>query len=503
MSRAVRSFRLTGAAVAAALVLAGCSLAPTYERPAAPISAQWPDAPAANAQDAQVPAAEIGWREFFRDARLQRVIEITLENNRDLRIALQRVEEARAQYGVQRGEQFPSIGLGAQGTRQHVPQNMRVGGPDSTSISSQYQAGLALTSFEIDLFGKLRNQSEAAFQTFLATEQAQKTAQINLVGQVAQAYLTLRAAESELELVRQTRKAREESFDLVRARYEGEVASELELNQAKSLLDSADATLAALDRTRSQARNALTVLMGQPEPGDLPDAAPFDRDQLLASVPAGLPSDLLIRRPDIMGAEHQLLAANASIGAARAAFFPTISLTGLLGSGSAPLSGLFEAGSGMWSFSPQIAMPLFAGGSIRSGVALAEARNNIAVAQYEQTIQQAFREVADALAGEATYGTQLDAQRSFTQAQLKTLELSNLRYENGVDSYLQVQTAQIDALDAQRSLIQTGLAALVNRIELYKALGGGWNEQTVQSDAQAGSAPADGGNAAAGQAASS
>jgi len=474
--------------------LAGCSLAPDYERPAAPVAAAWPDVPELRAGQegrapdtlgrqpaagmAGQPAAELGWREFFRDPRLQKLIELSLANNRDLREAIGRVQEARAQYGVQRGEQFPSIGVGAQGERQHLPRDLRPGGPDSTSISSTYQAGVGLTAFEIDLFGRLRNLSEAARQQYLATEQARRSVQINLIGQVAQAYLTLRAAEVQLDLTQKTLDSRRASYDLVRRRYDGGVASELELNQAKGLLDSASADLAQLARLQAQARNALVLLVGQPLPADLPAPAPFDRDQLVAGVPAGLPSDLLERRPDIVAAEHQLMGANASIGAARAAFFPTISLTGSAGTASSSLSGLFDAGSGMWVFSPQITMPLFAGGSIRAGVDLAEARNNIAVAQYERAIQQAFQEVSDALAGEATYGAQLDAQRALQASSARTLELSNLRYENGIDSFLQVQTAQVDFFSAQLALVQTGLDSLINRIELYKALGGGWNETT-------------------------
>ncbi|CRE22679.1 efflux system outer membrane component [Bordetella pertussis] len=427
------------------------------------------------------PADEIGWGEFFRDARLQKLIELALVNNRDLRVAVQRVEEARAQYGVQRGAQWPSIGAGIQGQRQHLPPDMRPLGPDSTSISSQYQAGLGLTTFEIDLFGRLRNLSEAAYQQYLSTEQAQRSVHITLVGAVAQSYFNLRAAEVQLELTQKTLASRQESYNLVKARFDGGVASELDLNQSKSLLDSASADLAALARARAGRQNALVVLVGLPGlPEDLPAPAVFGRDQLLASVPAGLPSDLLTRRPDILAAENQLKAANANIGAARAAFFPTISLTGLLGVASTSLDTLFKGGQGYWSFSPSITTPLFAGGSIREGLNLAKARDNIAVAQYEQSIQQAFREVSDTLAGEATYSAQLDAQRALQVAAGRTLELSNLRYNNGIDSYLQVQTAQVDFFNAQLALVQTGLAALINRVELYKALGGGWQESTTK-----------------------
>ncbi len=479
-----------------AVALAGCSLAPDYKRPDAPVVNNWPDQPkvqfsndsrastvgtqpaTAVEPETGTPAADLGWRVFFHDPRLQRLIELSLQNNRDMRVAVLRVEEARAQYGVQRGAQWPSIGAGIQGTRQHLPKNLRAGGPDSTSISSQYQAGIGLTTFEIDLFGRLRNLSEAAYQQYLSTEQAQRSVHITLVGSVAQSYFNVRAADVQLDLTKQTLASRQESFNLVKRRFDGGVASELDLNQSKSLLDTASADLAQLARLRAQAINALVLLIGSPLPDDLPAPAVFGRDQLLAQVPAGLPSDLLERRPDILAAENNLKSANANIGVARAAFFPTISLTALLGAASPALDGLFKGGQGYWSFSPSITAPLFAGGSIREGLNLAKARDNIAVAQYEQTIQQAFQEVSDALAGEATYSAQLDAQRALQDSSARTLELSNLRYTNGIDSYLQVQTAQVDFYNAQLGLVQTGLAALINRVELYKALGGGWEEQT-------------------------
>jgi len=406
-------------------------------------------------------------------------------NNRDLRVAVQRVEEARAQYGVQRGSQWPAIGVGVQGQRQHLPPDMRVGGPDSTSISSSYQAGIGLTTFEIDLFGRLRSLSDAAYQQYLSTEQAQRSVHITLIGSVAQSYFNLRAADVQLDLTRKTLASRQESYNLAKARFDGGVASELDLNQSKALLDQASADLASLARSRAQSLNALLVVVGVPAlPDDLPAPAEFGRDQILATVPAGLPSDMLERRPDILAAENQLRSANANIGAARAAFFPTISLTGLLGVASPDLDRLFRGGQGYWSFSPQLTMPLFSGGSIIEGLNLAKARQNISVAQYEQTIQQAFREVSDALAGEATYGAQLDAQRSLQVSSARTLELSNLRYSGGVDSFLQVQTAQVDYFNAQIALVQTGLAALINRVELYKALGGGWQENTVEPGQQ-------------------
>lgn len=493
---------LKKASLAAALVAAvgGCSLAPKYERPAAPVQADWPDQPkltyngydkvttsgtqpaAALAPATGVAAADIGWRDFFRDPRLQALVALSLQNNRDLRVAVQRVEEARAQWGVQRGALFPTIGAGIQGTRQHLPRDLRAGGPGSTSISSQYQAGLGLTTFEIDLFGRLRSLSEAAYQQYLSTEQARRSVQISLVGEVAQAYLNLRAADVQLELTRKTLDSRQASYDLVKHRFDGGVSSELDLNQAKSLLDAASANLAELARTQAQAINALVLLVGAPLPSDLPPAAPFDNTQVLAAIPAGLPSALLERRPDILSAESALRSANANIGAARAAFFPTISLTGLLGVASPSLDDLFKGGQGFWSFSPSITTPIFAGGAIRSNLALAKARDNISVAQYEKSIQQAFQEVSDALAGEATYGTQVQALRALETSSARSVDLSTMRYNGGVDSYLQVQNAQVTYYNAQLQLVQAGLGALLNRVALYKALGGGWEETTKKPE---------------------
>ncbi|ANN68156.1 efflux transporter outer membrane subunit [Bordetella bronchialis] len=496
MMRTPSIMRSTALATALAAALGGCTLAPKYERPAAPVQADWPDQPkltyggydkattagmqpaSALSPASDVAAADIGWRDFFHDPRLQALIALALQNNRDLRVAVQRVEEARAQWGVQRGQLFPSIGAGVQGTRQHLPRSLRPGGPDSTSISSQYQAGLGLTTFEIDVFGRLRSLSEAAYQQYLSTEQARRSVQISLVGEVAQAYLNLRAADVQLDLTRKTLESRQASYDLVKRRFDGGVASELDLNQAKSLLDAASANLAELARAQAQAVNALVLLTGAPLPPDLPAPAPFDNAQVLAAIPAGLPSALLERRPDILSAENNLRSANANIGAARAAFFPTISLTGLLGSASSSLDDLFKGGHGFWSFSPSITTPIFSGGAIRSNLALAEARNNIAVAQYEQAIQQAFQEVSDALAGVATYGTEVESLRALEASSARTVELSTMRYNGGIDSYLQVQNAQVTYYNAQLQLVQAGLGALLNRVQLYKALGGGWEETT-------------------------
>ena len=473
-----RVFRITALPTLTALVLAGCSLAPKYERPEAPVPSQYPSyGGAASTAHPVAATADLGWREFFRDPQLHVLIDVALRNNRDLRIAVERVQEARAQYGIQQSERFPTFGVGGVAQITRNPEGMRIGGPESDSVSRVYQAGIGITAFELDFFGRVRNLSEAAYQQFLATEEARRTVHISLVAQVAEAYFRLRAAEQQLDLARRTLAARQGSMDIVQRRFDAGVAGALDLNQARAQLDSVRADIAELTRLEAQAQNALLLLLGEQPPADLPRAAAFGKEQLLASLPVGLPSDLLTRRPDIIAAEHALLGANASIGAARAAFFPNISITGLLGFASGQLGGLFSSSNRYWTYSPQLTIPLFAGG-VSGNLDLAEARKNIAVAQYEQAIQVAFREVADTLAGEATFANQLEALRSLEESNAQTLEIAKLRYEEGIDSFLQVQTAEVGLYTAQRQFLQTGLNSLLNRVELYKALGGGWLEDT-------------------------
>jgi multidrug efflux system outer membrane protein len=466
--------------VALAIALAGCSLAPTYQRPQAPVPGQFPGMDTgAPGSEQMVAAADLGWQQVFTDARLTSLIKLALENNRDLRIAVQRVQEARAQYGIADSDRYPTLGIGGTGQITRNPENLRTN-QSGGSVTRLYQAGVGMTSFELDFFGRVRNLSEAAYQQYLATQQARRTVQINLVAQVAEAYFRLRTAQELERLSQSTLKAREDTLKLVQARYDGGIASALDLNQARTQLDSIRADLAAVKRSAAQAQNALQLILGTPVPGNLPEPGSFGKEQVVASIPVGLPSDLLERRPDIIGAEHALKAANANVGAARAAFFPNISITGLLGFASPQLGGLFGSGQNFWQFSPQIQMPIFSG-SVAGGLDLAKARSNIAVAEYEKAIQTAFREVADALAGEQTYSGQLDALRSQENSALETLRLAQLRYETGIDSFLQVQNAQVDLYATQRSFLQTGLDSLLNRVELYKALGGGWNENTVQN----------------------
>ncbi|MCJ0764628.1 efflux transporter outer membrane subunit [Variovorax terrae] len=456
-------------ALAAALLLAGCSMIPAYERPAAPVATTWP-APAATAPASQA-AADIDWRDFFSDARLRRLIELALQNNRDLRIAVLNIEQARAQYQIKRADQLPSVSAAVTETRQ----NPSATGPGLSSVAT---AGLSVTSYELDFFGRVRALSQSAQASFLTTEEARKTVQISLVASVANGYLNWLADNELLALTRETLTTREESLKLTKLRFDNGVASELDYAQARSLLEAAKATLAQAQRQRAQDENALVLLLGQPIPADLP-AGPelLSGVPLLADVPAGLPSDLLTRRPDIRQAEQQLLSANASIGAARAAFFPSITLTASVGRASTELSNLFSGGAvGAWSWAPQLVLPIFDAGRNQARLDSARAGRDIAVAQYEKAIQGAFREVADALAGRATLGEQLRAQQAQVEAETTRYKLSDLRYSNGVASYLDLLDAQRSLFTARQGALQIQLAQLQNQVTLYKSLGGGWKE---------------------------
>jgi multidrug efflux system outer membrane protein len=460
-----------------AFALGACSLAPVHERPPAPVAVDWPAGSAGGAADART-AADIGWREFYAEPALQRLIGLALEHNRDLRIAILNIEAARAQYGVRRADQLPGIGAGASASRQRVPGDLT--GTGQSMISDRYQVDLGITAFELDLFGRVRNLSEAALAEYLATEEAARATRIGLVSQVAGTWLSERAAVEQVALLERTIQARRSSLDLIRLRHDSGVASELELRQAEGLLEGATAELAEARRVRMQVRNALELLVGTPlAEADLADSAPLARVQVQAAPPAGLPASLLERRPDILAAEQRLRGASASIGAARAAFFPRIALTGAFGTASGELSGLFGGGSGVWSFMPQISLPIFDAGRNQANLDLAEARRDIAVASYERTIQQAFREVADGLAARATIDERIRALQAQVGAAARALELSELRYRNGVDSQLQWLDAQRSMLAAEQSLLAARTAELANRIELYKVLGGGWNERTA------------------------
>jgi multidrug efflux system outer membrane protein len=449
--------------VAAALVLAGCAnLAPTYERPAAPVPAAYPDvAPESSS------AADIDWRTFFADAKLRGLIELALANNRDLRVAVLNIEQARAQYRVQDAQTLPTVNATGSGTAARTPAS--VSGAGTAITSHQYSANLGVSAYELDLFGRVRNLSNQALEQFLATEQARRTTQISLVAEVTTAYLNWAADLERLALAQETLRSQSESYRLTQTRYALGVASALTLRQLQTSVESARVDVARYTGQVAQDRNALALLLGTPVPEALGDTL-----SALPDLPAGLPSDLLLRRPDLLQSEHQLKAATANIGVARAAFYPRISLTAAAGSSSADLSSLFKAGSGAWSFMPQISLPIFDGGANQANLDSAKAAQGIAVAQYEKSIQTAFREVADALAQRSAVGDQLEAQNALVQASGEVLQMSQARFDRGVDSYLDVLDAQRSWYGARQTLIATRLARLTNGVTLYKALGGGW-----------------------------
>ncbi|HCS24154.1 MAG TPA: efflux transporter outer membrane subunit [Alphaproteobacteria bacterium] len=454
--------------------LGGCNMIPEYLRPASPVAAAWPSGAAyqAPAELAAKSAVETGWQEFFRSQNLQRLIGAALENNRDLRVAALNVEAARAAYRVQRAELVPSVQAGTGMSRQGVPENASSTGRDA--ISSQYTANVATTAFELDVFGRIRSLNEKALQDYLATDEARKSVQIALVAEVANAYLSLLADEKLLKLTEETLAAQQESFTLIERSFDAGIGSQLDVSQARTSVETARTNLAQYKRRVAQDKNALALLVGAADVTVDTANETLDDTLIMENLPAGLPSDVLLNRPDVLQAEYTLKGANANIGAARAAFFPRISLTGSLGLASSSLSDLFKSGSGLaWSFAPQLTVPIFEGGANVANLELAETQQKIAVASYEKAIQTAFREVADELAARGTYSDQLQAQSALVGATQNAYDLSQLRYKQGVDSYLNVLDAQRSLYSAQQGEIQVQQQRLSNLVTLYKTLGGG------------------------------
>jgi outer membrane protein, multidrug efflux system len=463
------------AAACLILLVAGCSLQPVYERPDAPVAGAYPTGPAYKPVSPGTPAADLGWREFLKEPRLQRLVEIALANNRDLRVAALNIAQYEAQYRITRSAGLPQVGLEARSTAQRAPSALSRGGGNVTS--HEYSAGLT-ASWTLDFFGRLRSLNDQALQQYLGTAQAGKAAYITLVSGVVDQYLGMLAADELLAVTQRTLEAAQKSYELAQAQFEAGIGNELSLRQAQTVVEQATANHAAQVRARAQAENALVLLLGQPLPADLLPGLAFASQQFLADIPEGLPSELLTRRPDIMQAEANLRATYANIGAARAAFFPDISLTATLGSASLALSGLFGPGSLAWSFIPSLVQPIFEGGRLKASLDLAKVQKESSVAQYEKSVQSAFREVADALAARGTYDEQIAALGRYTDAYARTLELSELRFKTGVDSYLNVLTAQTNLYSAQQALVSTRLARLTNLVDLYRILGGGWIEHT-------------------------
>jgi multidrug efflux system outer membrane protein len=459
---------------------------PHYERPALPVPDAYPGAPPAATAPA-VAATDVASHDLFRDERLNRLVDLALADNRDLRTAVLNVQQTEAQYRITRSASFPTVQGTAGVTRSYTnfaseetlpgePAGLGAGFSASSLAytANSFTASVGVTSYELDLFGHVRSQNAQALEQYFQTREAQRAAQISLVGQVATQYLTLRETEELLKLTEVTLIAVQDSYSLNKATFDAGASNELDLRQAEGQVETARLNVETYQLQLQQARNALQLLLGAPIPGDLPPARPFSDSGMVADVPAGLPSELLARRPDILEAEHALKAANANIGVARAAFFPTISLTGSVGVTSTQLSSLFKAGSGDWSFGPQISVPLFAGGHNVAQLDSAKVGTQLEVVAYEKAIQTAFREVADALVGVDSYARQIILEQSLIDTEQRRLELATLRYRQGEDTYLNELAAQQDLYSAQQGLLQAQFNRLSSKVSLYQALGGGW-----------------------------
>ena len=447
--------------------LGGCSMMPDYHRPELPVPAQWPQLPqVAGAAD----PGTLEWRAFFSDPRLEGLIAAALENNRDMRIAVARVEEARALYGIARPDRLPTLNLAASRSAALTPGDLSLAGRPLNS--QRYDVGLSMLSYELDFWGRVKSLNDAAMAAYLASEQARRAFRLSLIADVANAYLQLEEMDERASLTKEVLKSREETRTMIARRREVGIAGDLDYLQADGALELVRAELANLSRQRANAESALTLLVGQP-PANLPVAKPLSQQGWMTNLAVDLPSAVLLNRPDVLAAEQKLVAANANIGAARAAFLPRIGLTAIFGTASARLAGLFDSGSGAWSFQPVLSQPLFDSGRIAANADLAEVRKVIAVAEYEKTIQQAFKEVVDLLAAREKLSEQLKAQEAAEKIQADRLKIAEARYKAGISSYLEVLDAQREAFSAQQNSIQARRAVLTIAAQLYKALGGG------------------------------
>jgi multidrug efflux system outer membrane protein len=447
-------------------------MAPRYERPEAPIPDTWPSGTAyATSQASERTAADIPWREFIKDNKLRQVIDQALKNNRDLRSTLADIQSARAQYRIQRADLSPRLNGDVSATRSKTVGTFSA--IDRPIESEAYTASVGLSAFEIDLFGRVRSLSNAALESYLATEAAGRSTRISLIAETASAYLTLAADNTQLALSQRTLESAQRTMEITRKRLEAGVSSRLDVRQAESVYQQARADLASTRALIAQDRNALELLAGGPIADSLlPTELPSEHDWL-ADVPAGLSSSVLLQRPDVLQAEHQLKSANANIGAARAAFFPQLSLTASSGLASTELSDLFSNGASVWSVGPSLVLPIFNGGANVANLDYANAQRDLYVSQYELAIQTAFREVADALAVRGTIQEQLDAQRALVDAAADSYQLAEARYSKGVDSFLNTLDAQRLLYNSEKSLVSARLTASDNVVTLYRVLGGG------------------------------
>ena len=470
--------------------LSACTMEPHYSRPAAPVASTW-NGTAAGAAD-KTDVADLGWRQFFPDPVLQRLISLALANNRDLRVAVLNVQAAQAQYRIQRADLFPTIAATGLEEVEKYPAGVLGGTTGGASTGSAgagtpvpggttfrfYEVGVGFTSYEIDLFGKIRSLNHAALEQYFENQETRRSSQLTLIAEVASAYLAILADETILKVTRETLESQTASYDLTKKSLDAGTTTAVALRQAATTVDTARANLAEYTRQVAQDRNALMILIGVPIPEDMVFSTDINAETMSADLPVGVPSEVLTRRPDVLAAEHQLVSANADIGAARAAFFPSITLTGKYGTASTQLSGLFKRGSSAWTFSPQISVPIFAGGANVANLDLSKIEKNVYIAQYEKALQTAFREVDDALAARGTLDDQLAAQRALLDDSSEEYRLAEMRFRNGIDSFLPVLDAQRALYSAQQAVVSLELQRLQNMATLYKALGGGMKEDS-------------------------
>ena len=481
MSRLAAKLSSRAAAVALVALAAGCSLQPAYRQPDMPVASTYPTGPAYKATPGgkgatALPAAEIGWRDFLTDPRLQRLVEIALANNRDLRVSVLNVAQAQANYRIQRAALFPQVSGFADLKRVRTPGSLTATG--QAQALNTWEAGVSVPAWELDFFGRVRSLSEVQFQLYLANAQARKASEILLVSEVANQYLTLLADDGLLAVTERQLETSRAYYKIVKLQFDTGTTAELALRQAETAVEQAEASHAAYVRARAQDENTLVLLLGQSMPEGLPPVIAMGQQAILADIPPGLPSALLTRRPDILEAEATLRSEYANLGAARAAFFPQITLTGSFGLASASLNGLSNGGSQAWSFGPSITVPIFEGGRLRASLDLARIQKDIGIAQYEKAIQTAFSEVANDLAARGTYDDQISALERYVTALQRSLDLSWARYRSGVDNYLSVLTAQTNLYSGQQTLVTMRLNRLANLVTLYKDLGGGWIPHT-------------------------
>lgn len=474
----------TFSTLALVLVLSGCtSLAPEYQRPDLPVRNQWPDAlqESADPQGTDTTStADIPWQDFILDPTVRAIVQLALDNNRDLRIAVLNIERARQAYRISRSERVPDMQAAGSAGRQRTPASLSPKGVEDTS--GQAEAGIGLSSWELDMFGRIDSLNDEALQRYLATEETARAVQLALVAEVLNACLNLGADRELLDLARKTHDTQRRAYELIARSEALGAATRLDLRQAQTQVETARVDIARYTSRVQEDINALTALIGVAVPPSLPETRVPGASLTLADLPAGLPADVLLERPDVIAAEHRLQAANANIGAARAAYFPRITLTASAGSASASLTDLFDGGSGFWQLLPRISLPIFNGGRLDAQLAVSETEQKIALSEYEKAIQTAFREVSDVLARRSTLGEQLDAQRDLVDATLDYHRLSEARFNRGVDSYLAVLDAQRSLYTAQQDLIRLRLTADTSNVQLYRVLGGGWkSSEAVQT----------------------